>query len=193
MNLGCSQLRFSSRSSLVMVGKNCLASKNGPSCSTMRWIVVLPISILAGKMASVFVSIKGYEIGAWTVQLCSAAPLKSVDHEMLAGHVYMRLDGQIAHDAGDVLGRTDPAQGNSGGQLRLPLAEQTAQEVGRDHARADRIDRHFRPELLCQRPGEAKNPGLAPRMGLLADSAGPPPRQRIDRGDRDDPPACILL
>jgi hypothetical protein len=40
-------------------------------------------------------------------QLCSAAPLKSIDHEMLAGHEHMRLDGQIAHDAGDVLRRTD--------------------------------------------------------------------------------------
>src|ERR1700716_3161841 len=45
-NLGCSHPRFSSRRSLVMVGKNCIASKNGPSCSTMRWIVALPISIL---------------------------------------------------------------------------------------------------------------------------------------------------
>src|SRR5450759_4680218 len=49
-NRGCSHARFWSRSSLVMVGKNCIASKNGPSCSTMRWIVVLPISILADKM-----------------------------------------------------------------------------------------------------------------------------------------------
>src|ERR1700680_237153 len=49
-NRGCSHPRFSSSSSLVMVGKNCIASKNGPSCSTMRWIVALPISILAGKM-----------------------------------------------------------------------------------------------------------------------------------------------
>src|SRR5580658_7547757 len=49
-NLGCSHPRFSSRSSLVMVGKNRVASKNGPSCSMMRWIVALPISILAGKM-----------------------------------------------------------------------------------------------------------------------------------------------
>src|SRR3954447_18065610 len=45
MNLGCSHPRFSSRSSLVMVGKNCIASKNGPSCSTMPWIVTLPILI----------------------------------------------------------------------------------------------------------------------------------------------------
>src|ERR1700736_6596197 len=49
-NLGCNHLRFSSRSSLVMVGKNCIASKNGPSCSMMRWIVVSPISIPVGKM-----------------------------------------------------------------------------------------------------------------------------------------------
>src|ERR1700726_2880852 len=54
-----------------------------------------------------------------TNPVCSAAPLKSIDHEMLAGHEHMRLGGQIAHDAGDVLGRTDPAQGNSGGQLSL--------------------------------------------------------------------------
>jgi hypothetical protein len=26
-------------------------------------------------------------------QLCSTAPLKSIDHEMLAGHEHMRLDG----------------------------------------------------------------------------------------------------
>src|SRR5450756_717890 len=49
-NRGCSQPRLASSSSFVMVGKNCIASKNGPSCSTMRWIVALPISILVGKM-----------------------------------------------------------------------------------------------------------------------------------------------
>src|ERR1700730_3597977 len=49
-NLGCSHPRFSSRSSLVMAGKNCIASKNGPSCSTMRWIVALPISLPVDKM-----------------------------------------------------------------------------------------------------------------------------------------------
>jgi len=48
-------------------------------------------------------------------QLCSAAPLKSIDHEMLAGHEHMRLDGQIAHDAGDVLRRADPSHGNACG------------------------------------------------------------------------------
>ncbi len=36
-NLGCSQPRFSSSSSRVMVGKNVVASKNGPS-SRNRWI-----------------------------------------------------------------------------------------------------------------------------------------------------------
>src|SRR5579863_5127979 len=50
-NLGCSHPRFSSRRSLVMVGKNCIASKNGPSCSTMRWMVALPISILVDKVS----------------------------------------------------------------------------------------------------------------------------------------------
>jgi hypothetical protein len=48
-------------------------------------------------------------------QLCSAAPLKSIDHEMLAGHEHMRLDGQIAHDAGNVLRRADPSHGNACG------------------------------------------------------------------------------
>src|ERR1700674_2623151 len=47
MNFGCSQPRFSSSSSLVKVGKNFSASKNGPSCSTMRWMVVLPSWIWA--------------------------------------------------------------------------------------------------------------------------------------------------
>src|ERR1700704_2399150 len=49
-NLGCGHPRFSSRRSLVMVGKKCIASKKGPSCSTMRWIVTLPISIPVDKM-----------------------------------------------------------------------------------------------------------------------------------------------
>src|ERR1700682_4249484 len=49
-NLGCNHPRFSTRRSLVMVGKKCVASKNGPSCSTMRWIVTLPISIPVDKM-----------------------------------------------------------------------------------------------------------------------------------------------
>ena len=42
MNLGCSQARFSSSTSLVRVGKNLSMSKKGPSCSTMRWMVMLP-------------------------------------------------------------------------------------------------------------------------------------------------------
>src|SRR5205085_12599023 len=49
-NLGCNHSRFWSRSSLVRVGKNCITSKNGPSCSMTRWMVALPISILADKM-----------------------------------------------------------------------------------------------------------------------------------------------
>jgi hypothetical protein len=48
-------------------------------------------------------------------QLYSAAPLKSIDQEMLAGHEHMRLDGQIAHDASDILRRADPSHGNTCG------------------------------------------------------------------------------
>src|SRR3954469_4615341 len=49
-NLGCSHPRFSSSSSFVIFGKKLIASKNGPSCSTMRWILTLPISIAVDKM-----------------------------------------------------------------------------------------------------------------------------------------------
>src|ERR1700730_6185337 len=40
--LGCSQDTFSAHTSFVNVGKNSKASKNGASCSTTRWIVMLP-------------------------------------------------------------------------------------------------------------------------------------------------------
>jgi hypothetical protein len=58
-----------------------------------------------------------FRIMRWPVgaQPCSAAPLKSIDHEMMAGHEQMRLDGQIAHDAGDVLRCADPSHGNACG------------------------------------------------------------------------------
>ncbi len=45
----------------------------------------------------------------------SAAPLKSVDHEMLPCHEHVRLDGEIAHNAGDVLGLAEASHGNPGG------------------------------------------------------------------------------
>ena len=48
MNLGCSHARFSSSTSLVRAGKNFSISKNGPSCSTMRWMVVLPTLMGSG-------------------------------------------------------------------------------------------------------------------------------------------------
>src|SRR5712671_7140169 len=71
-NLGCSQLRFSSRSSFVSVGKNCSASKNGPSCSTMRWIVTLPISIAVDKVNLLLggVDSKDSLLGANQIQRC---------------------------------------------------------------------------------------------------------------------------
>ena len=40
--------RFSSSTSLVRAGKNFSTSKNGPSCSTMRWMVVLPTLMGSG-------------------------------------------------------------------------------------------------------------------------------------------------
>src|ERR1700738_3969817 len=40
--LGCSQDTFSAHTFFVNVGKNSKASKNGASCSTTRWIVMLP-------------------------------------------------------------------------------------------------------------------------------------------------------
>src|SRR5690348_12444472 len=41
-NSGCSQDRFSSRTSLVSLGKKLRASKNAPCCSTTGWIVISP-------------------------------------------------------------------------------------------------------------------------------------------------------
>jgi hypothetical protein len=39
-----------------MVGKNVEALKNGPSCSTIRWMVQFPIWILVDTVVSVFVA-----------------------------------------------------------------------------------------------------------------------------------------
>jgi hypothetical protein len=46
MNVGSSQERFSSSSSLVRVGKNSITSKNGPCCSITGWIV-MSLSVIA--------------------------------------------------------------------------------------------------------------------------------------------------
>src|SRR5229473_1361720 len=56
-NFGLSQARFSASSSFVSVGKNCSASKNGASCSTMRWMLMLPIWIAAGMASSIVVGL----------------------------------------------------------------------------------------------------------------------------------------
>jgi hypothetical protein len=79
---------------------------SGPASSYSNVSKAMSASFDKTENRCTFFRIMRWSVGA---QLCSAAPLKSIDHEMLAGHEHMRLDGQIAHDAGDVLGRTNPA------------------------------------------------------------------------------------
>ena len=57
-----------------MVGKNCIAPKK-PSCSTIRWIVVPPISILVGKVDLRRLATAGCHIGMLQPRRQSASPV----------------------------------------------------------------------------------------------------------------------
>jgi hypothetical protein len=107
---------------------------------------------------------------------------------MLAGHEHVRLDGEIAHDAGDVLRPAHPSHGNPRLELRLSITEQGPQKLGRDNARADRIDRHLGSQFLGERARQPQDSCLGGRIGR------PPDRALMDEIEMIRPPvSCFIM
>jgi len=83
---------------------------------------------------------KAYNRGRWPAaarrwHLSSSIEIRRPRNVAL--HELVRLDGEIAHNAGDVLGLAEASPWQSRRLVLLPLTDQVAQQVGRDDARAE--------------------------------------------------------